>query len=582
VLRIVLFAACLLFHLLAATAQPEQPTAVDSKDHSQSLLALSEEQELDDLTRALAAARDEAKTLRNQIENTKDEAEKQQLKADLNKLNTQIDELVISLERVAAGSTDLEVFEEQPQEDFNWKQELEEVFEPLLVELKRLTERPRKIEQLRSDQALYEERLKVAEAAFESIAQFRAEAKRLEVKEELARLEKLWRKRREELRNKLKVTIIELRTLLAPSDESATNPLKTVRDFFSGRGLDVILALGAAGVSYFLLHGVHQLYVRRFIYSPKRRRLFAVRLLNLLFASLTSLIAIFAAMVVLSVRGDWLILGLLLLLLIGAVFGLRNFLPLYLKEMRILLNIGSVREGERIVYRGLPWEVATLNFYSKLVNPALSGGGLRLPLGELATLNSRPYSDDEGWFPTRKGDYVLLDDNTFGKILLQTPEYVQLAMLGAVRTYPVESFLAKNPCNLSVQGFGVMVTLGLDYRHQAEITTAIRDQVERYVGGKLQAHPLSAHLSNLIVDFNEAAASSLDIAIIGVFTGEAAGDYFPARRLLQRLAVEACNHFGWTIPFNQLSVHVETLSQQVARDESCRDNLPTRWGGRRQ
>lgn len=569
--RINLFAACVLFPLLAATAQSQQPAREDPEDAAQDILELSGKQQLGDLARALAAARAEAQTLRKLIQNVEDKTEKQRLEAELSKLNTQIDELVTSLERVATGSTDLEVFENQPQQEFNWKRELEEVFEPLLVELKRLTERPRKIERLRSEQALYEERLEAAEAALESIARSKAEAEMPEVKNELARLEAQWRKRRDELHNKLKAVVIELKTLLEPADETAKNRWDSLHEFFAGRALDLILALGAAAISYLLLRGLHRLYVRHFIHAPKRRRLFAVRLLNLLFALVTTLVTIFAAMVVLSLRGDYLILGLILIVLLGAALGLRNFLPLYLKEMRILLNVGPVREGERVVYQGLPWQLATLNLYSTLVNPALSGGRLRLPLGELATLTSRPYDDEEGWFPTRRNDYVLLDDNTFGQVLLQTPEYVQLAVLGAVQTYPVESFLGKNPRNLSVQGFGIIATLGLDYRHQAEVTTAIREQIERYLWRKLHAHPLNTHLKKLIVDFNEAAASSLDIAIIGFFTGEAASDYFPARRLLQRLAVEACNHFGWTIPFDQVSVHMETLSHQVAQDNSLGD-----------
>jgi small-conductance mechanosensitive channel len=59
----------------------------------------------------------------------------------------------------------------------------------------------------------------------------------------------------------------------------------------------------------------------------------------------------------------------------------------------------------------------------------------------------------------------------------------------------------------------------------------------------------------VLVEFDHAGASSLDVAIFALFSGEAAPSYYKMRRLLNRLAVEACNRHGWTIPFTQLTVH---------------------------
>ena len=103
------------------------------------------------------------------------------------------------------------------------------------------------------------------------------------------------------------------------------------------------------------------------------------------------------------------------------ILALRHSLPLYVREARTLLNIGPVREGERVVYQGLPWKVTSLNVYCTLINPALSGGRLRLSLDEVATLHSRQYEEREAWLPTQEEDYVLLDDTTFGRVLQQTP-----------------------------------------------------------------------------------------------------------------------------------------------------------------
>jgi small-conductance mechanosensitive channel len=56
--------------------------------------------------------------------------------------------------------------------------------------------------------------------------------------------------------------------------------------------------------------------------------------------------------------------------------------------------------------------------------------------------------------------------------------------------------------------------------------------------------------------FDVAAASSLNFFVWAAFSGEAAESYGRIRRLLQRLAVDACNANDWVIPFNQVTVHL--------------------------
>ena len=103
-------------------------------------------------------------------------------------------------------------------------------------------------------------------------------------------------------------------------------------------------------------------------------------------------------MTVLYVLGDWLILAIIMVFLVGVLFALRNSLPRYMHEVRLLLNLGPVREGERVIYQSLPWRVSRLNIYSSLVNPSLTGGIIRLPLSEMLQLVSRRWSRDEPWF----------------------------------------------------------------------------------------------------------------------------------------------------------------------------------------
>ena len=71
----------------------------------------------------------------------------------------------------------------------------------------------------------------------------------------------------------------------------------------------------------------------------------------------------------------------------------------------------------------------------------------------------------------------------------------------------------------------------------------------------IEQSAVAACLTTLTVEFSQAGASSLDLAVITGFNSDAADRYFQIRRLLQRLAVEACNRHGWVIPFNQITVH---------------------------
>jgi small-conductance mechanosensitive channel len=62
-------------------------------------------------------------------------------------------------------------------------------------------------------------------------------------------------------------------------------------------------------------------------------------------------------------------------------------------------------------------------------------------------------------------------------------------------------------------------------------------------------------VENILVEFQEAASSSLNYLIYVNMKGEAADSYYTLGRLLQRICVDTCNEHGWVIPFEQLTVH---------------------------
>ena len=297
------------------------------------------------------------------------------------------------------------------------------------------------------------------------------------------------------------------------------------------------------------------IYTTHFTTKEQRRNQTWFRLLAYSYYLLTSVVVFLSVIVVLYVREDLLLLALSLLLIFGAVLSFRQFLPRYVKEIRLLLNLGSAREDERVVYNGLPWQIMSLNLHSVLRNPALDGV-IRLPLEAMSTLVSRPVKNNL-WFPTNKGDYVILPDGLLGQIRTQTPDMVELAVRGGMSmTYNTADFYSINLINLSrEQTFGVAVTFGFDYSLQDISLTEIPDALKIEVTKQLSDAGYKKHSVALLVELAEANTSSLDYLVFGTFSSKVASDFYKLHRLIQQSCIAVSNQRGWTIPFPQLTVH---------------------------
>ncbi|WP_455365590.1 hypothetical protein [Kaarinaea lacus] len=494
--------------------------------------------------------------LRTKLRKARDDAEREKIESDIELMQSNIESLQQAWEMWATGGVDMELFLPKKEEKFDWREEIQAVFEPVVVELQRLTERPRKIERLRTEQAFYQQQLDAASAALTNIDDYKRKAPSTELQGAFDDLETNWRKRRDGIKSRLTLINIQLDELLSSDRFIDKRTGETLKQLLTGSLTNLFLALLAASLTYGLLRLINKIYLR-LVTRTGRRRPFLARAAHLSFILLSVVLALLVAVAVLYLRGDRILLALLLIALVGAALTLQRTLPAFMKEARVLLNIGPVREGQRLMYNGLPWKVQALNMYSTLVNPELSGGTLRLPLRALTELISRSYDPNEPWFPTRVNDYVLLSDQTYGRVVLQTPEMVQLRVLGSDKTYQLDAFLSANPQNLSQQGFAIIIRFGIDYQHQAQVTGEIKQKLHDYLAAQLKESKWSEHLQEFFVEFDEAAASSLNFFIFASFSGEAADSYFRIRRTLQSLAVDACNANGWVIPFTQMTVHLE-------------------------
>ncbi|MGD2172749.1 MAG: hypothetical protein PVF80_11605, partial [Gammaproteobacteria bacterium] len=455
--------------------------------------------------------------------------------------------------RTAAGGLSLQSNDIADKKALDWHEELLQIARPILDSLKKATERPRRIAELQAAIELYGQQLEKARKALDNLSQFDSRQVPPGVRSGLDEVKSSWRQHYNDTEQALQLSRTELQYLENQDSRLFENMGGITYDFILGRGLTLLLAL-LAGIALWLALRMLRRWVSRGWRAARGSGQSAqVRLLFYGYHLLTSVLVTIAVLSVFYLRGDLLLLSLAIVALVMLALGVWRFLPGYIQEARLLLNAGAARQGERVVYNGLPLRIESLNLYSELRNPELEGR-LRLPLAALGGLTSRP-EQDEPWFPCRPGDFLLLPNGDFAEVLRQTVELVQLRVMGSQVQYDSTAFLQANARNLSREGFGIAVTFGIDYQHQPEALDLVPERIRTGIEDDFEQAGFGDNLLNLVVEFKAAAASSLDYLVYASLDGSAAGSYFRIGRLIQQSCVRTCNREGWTIPFAQLTVH---------------------------
>ena len=126
---------------------------------------------------------------------------------------------------------------------------------------------------------------------------------------------------------------------------------------------------------FFGLRALHEIFMRLSPALRRPERPFYVRLITVLYMVMVGALAVLAALLVLYVAGDWVLLGLALLFLLGLVWASRNTVPLFFEQIRLLLNVGTVREQERVIYNGLLFAITVLTIHSSSDDDEVSVSG---------------------------------------------------------------------------------------------------------------------------------------------------------------------------------------------------------------
>ena len=502
---------------------------------------------------AIRIKRGEVQKLENELAAETNDVSREGVVKKLEKATRELNELVINFNENAAG-IDIGLFEDKPKETFSWERQLGEILQPILAEMENATSVSRKIADLRQEKEAAEEKAQAAGRAVAHIESLLSETSEgpldLVLREQL----KIWKDRVSLSENRAESASLQLENLEKEEKGLLAGSTTYIREFLRKRGFNLAIGIGSALGVFFLVRLV--LSVARRVRKTDNPKNLGSRVFVLTANLLSVLGAVAAMLVAFSATGDLFLFGIILLFLLAVAWGGVKVLPQFVESLKLILNVGMVKEGERIVFDGITWDVESLGFTSRLANRRLDDAVQILPVRHLVGHHSRPWCPDETEFPCRKGDWVQLADGRVGRTVAQNPGYVALEELGGARvTLPTPDFLALSPRNLSEGTFRVETRFGIDYRHRKECTTsipagmteAVREGIGKLVG--------TENLRSAEVRFASAGASSLDYEVEVDLAGTVAPLYEEVQYGLQRILVDCCNANDWEIPFQQVTIH---------------------------
>lgn len=555
IITIVLYVVSLLLVPLHSFAESSPPSTVSVEEYPKPERGAEVATMLMSLLDLQGNLKEQIQSSQKKLVNSKSESEKQAIKDEIAQLDRQLSESKNDFERIATG-VEPALFAEKKPETFSWKEEMSSLIEPAIKELKRFTIRSRQKSDLKDKIVELSLLQSTAIEAVEHLESVLGESADKQVNKEVKALQPEWLNIQKRLANKLELTERELSQLETQEFSLIESTSNSLRKFFRNRGLYLFVAI----LVFFTILGLCRLLYRLIAKASLRlgtkneQRSFRLRFLYIVFQILSVTLAVIGLFFVLYLAEDWFLLSMAIIFFMGLAWTIRQALPKLWQQGRLMLNIGAVREGERIMLHGVPWKVASINVFSKLVNPSL-GVELRLPIEEMIAFTSRPYSPEEPWFPCKKGDWVVVGSASRARVVSLSHEQVEVVERGGRRvTYPTETFLQACPANLS-RNFRIRVVFGLSYEVQELVTSTIPLQLKEFLDQRIVEEGYDKCCLNLQVEFFQANSSSLDLIIIADFEGRVADIYKRLERAIQRWCVDCCTENQWDIPFPQLTIH---------------------------
>jgi uncharacterized membrane protein len=509
-------------------------------------------QSLEALERSLELKERELAGKLNELSAATEDSLREDLRRQVRELRSVIDEQRRQFDGFAAD-IDVSVFSPREPEKFDWQEQVGKLLQPIMAELENATKESRLIGQLRAQIEDVRKRRDLAQEAVDNLRTLLQQAVSPQLKERLSGRLQEWEQILAQADSEFTALDLQLQSRLAARESVLDASTNYARHFFRTRGLNLFLGI-LAFLAVFFGFRIADRMVRKSRLA-KGEETFSSRLTTLLFHLFSVLGGLLAMMIVFNVAGDWFLLGIIIIFLIGVGWAGIKTLPAQIETVKLMLNIGAVKEGEALVFDECVYRVDALGFSARLSNPRLEGSHRVLPVKYLVDKTSRIPGPDELWFPTEKGDWVEVANGVAGQVKSQTPGSVELALIGgATASYRTNDFLTLNPKTLS-GGFRIEEVFGIDYAHQAIVTSEVPAKMKAALESALKKSFDAAWFRDIKVIFARAGASSLDFSVVLDVNGDAAPMMRELRAAMQAALVDLCGSEGWGIPFPQLTVH---------------------------
>lgn len=437
----------------------------------------------------------------------------------------------------------------------DYMQEAQELLGPAFDTIQRISERPRKIEALRKELQINQNKLAIAQMALKNIEEVKSSQ---DFKTLLPDVEEFLSDSTYNVNDLIQEFTLKIDRLnrelteLTKDDQTIFGAATSLtKEFFSNKGKHLTVSFIVFLLTFWSLTILKNKVVLNLLARSKVEWIF--KPISALYGIITFVLALTLSIVSLYLMGDWVLVTISVLLISAILWGSKNYLHKYLAEGRLILNLGTIKEGELIIFRGIPWKVKSINFVTIFENEYLDSSIIRVEIAQIFHMHSRKILPNEQWFPTRTNDWVILSDGTFGQIKLQTVEQVIVEINSAERKYfTTTDYLNLRPTNLS-HGFVIDFFWGLDYQIQnqlaSELLPAIKDSFTKHLKN-YQYSPVK-----FSVDFHSAGASSLNLIVLVHFKGEHAAYKLLLQRDMQKIMLMISNELNLTIPYNQIVVH---------------------------
>ncbi|WP_034855804.1 hypothetical protein WMO13_06415 [Ignatzschineria larvae DSM 13226] len=487
-----------------------------------------------------------------------DPEQKESLEFTLSQLDQQKRNFERMFEKTALGGLEVELYDVSDNEEeeilhYDWQKELIKIVQPVFSSLQNLTESQRKRDFIRTTRSELQQNLVAIDDALEHLNEIdESQLSEASIKQ-LDKIKNSWELKRTYYANQLDLINLQYREL-EKEGTFAERVSQGAWNFISNQGKTLLFSLGAFfGLLYifsWILRKLVQRHEKKLqAHRQHRKTSLAWRLMLLLYEIFSFIIAFTAMLVILHSSGDMVLFGFAILIILAMIISFRNSVPAYFKRLRTFLNMGLAREGERVIYQGIPWEIEHINLYSVyLINPLLDNGRIRLTIDCLENMISREVAHSEAFYPTMAGDTVIID-GVYAKIVRQTPETIYLDNYGSAIEYDTADFVNRKPKNISV-GYLASTKFILDYSHYGDDI----DQIIEILKSAAEAEVTKdSELADKVTSIgaNYQGFNIYGDLVFGMSMGMSAGaegSYYAVPRLLQRAALTVAREKGWRLP----------------------------------